>query len=144
MAKKTKTGQQRVKEEQWRKRMTTQAGRTPGSAVMDVEDVEAGVQPDLPVGQTTYTASAAPVAPAPIPRPTTLPSSSAAQRTQSAATAAAQRRAQSATRTARTRLTTSTMSIDEEMHYVRSDIRMLILLTIVCVVIIVALSFVIK
>ncbi|MBF6613226.1 MAG: hypothetical protein IVW55_08870 [Chloroflexi bacterium] len=148
MAKKTKTSQQRIKEEQWRKRMSTQAGRTPGSAVMDVEDAEAGVQPDLPMGQTTYTTTAAPapVAPALMPRSTTTPSLSAAQRTQSAAAAAAaQRRAQStAARTARTRLTTSAMSIDEEMHYVRSDIRMLIVLTIVCVAIIVALSFVIK
>ena len=38
----------------------------------------------------------------------------------------------------------NTMSIEEEMHYVRADIRKLITLTIACLVIIIVLAFVLN
>jgi hypothetical protein len=47
-------------------------------------------------------------------------------------------------RTGRMKLAANAMSIDEEMHYVRSDIKRLIMLTAICLVVLIALSFVIR
>ncbi|MEO6457708.1 MAG: hypothetical protein ABIO92_05475, partial [Chloroflexia bacterium] len=38
----------------------------------------------------------------------------------------------------------NTLSIDEEMYYVRSDIRRLIILTAICLAVLIALSFIIR
>jgi hypothetical protein len=48
-----------------------------------------------------------------------------------------------ATRTQRNRLAAQGMTIEEEMHYVRNDIRRLIILTVICMVVIIILAFVI-
>jgi hypothetical protein len=61
-----------------------------------------------------------------------------------AATAAAQRRALAASRAARTRMPANAMSVEEEMHYVRSDVRSLIILTGICLAIIIVLAFIIR
>jgi hypothetical protein len=57
---------------------------------------------------------------------------------------ASTRRQFQAARPGRMRLAANTLSIDEEMHYVRSDIRRLIILTAICLVVLIALSFVLK
>jgi hypothetical protein len=62
----------------------------------------------------------------------------------SAANAAAQRRALAASRAARSRLAVNTMSVEEEMNYVRSDVRSLVILTVICLAVIIVLAFVIR
>jgi hypothetical protein len=41
-------------------------------------------------------------------------------------------------------MTANQMSIDDEMDYVRSDIRRLIMLTALCLIVLIALAFVIR
>jgi hypothetical protein len=51
----------------------------------------------------------------------------------------------SATRgSARLRMAANQMSIDDEMAYVRSDIRRLIILTAICMAVLIALAFVLR
>jgi hypothetical protein len=57
---------------------------------------------------------------------------------------AAQRKASTVARTARTRLPVNTMSLEDEMNYVRSDIRSLIILTAMCLAVIIVLAFIIQ
>jgi hypothetical protein len=128
----TKTTQQRAKEEQWRKRMNAQAHRTSGGAIAPLE-------PEYAAEDALDGANAVPAAPRPRSSTATLASS---PRTQSG-TAAAQRRTMAATRTQRNRLAAQGMTIEEEMHYVRNDIRRLIILTVICMVVIIILAFVI-
>jgi hypothetical protein len=144
MAKKTKVTQ-RAREEQWRRRVEQQ-GRQVGpalapsrqAAVEDLEDVQddaaetgyvqAEVRP-MPSGVSTSARATATAAPR-TPRATPT-------------TPGATRRTAAATRASRLAFQ-QTMSLDDEMHYVRSDIRQLIILTAVCLVVLIALSFVIN
>jgi hypothetical protein len=130
MVKKTKTTQQRSKEEQWRKRMASQAQRTgvtgnmTSGAVTDMMDdgAEEARIPAPPRPRSTMTAPG---------------------RTQASTATATQRRTATSARTSRTRVTANALTIEEEMRYVRSDIRRLIILTAICLAVIIALSFVI-
>jgi hypothetical protein len=141
MAKKTKVTQ-RAREEQWRRRVeqqTRQPGMVAGraSAVDDMVDeaeastaeyVQADIRP-MPSGVATSARTAtAPAARAP---------------RASAGAASAGRRTAAAARASRLAFQ-QTMSIDEEMHYVRSDIRQLIILTAICLAVLIALSFIVR
>lgn len=132
MVKKTKTTQQRSKEEQWRKRMTAQAQRSGGFAGEATSRAATDMMGDG-AGETS-------TPPSPRPRSAAM---TAPGRTQAGTATATQRRAATAARTSRTRLTANTLTMEEEMRYVRSDIRRLIILTAICLAVIIALSFVI-
>jgi hypothetical protein len=151
MAKKTTrtSQQQRARQEQWRRRIDAQTGQpTSGDAAPVVDDaVEA-------YGEATDAAENAGYMQADMrPMPSVTTASTAAKRatsrTGTASTTGAvptpgQRRALAASRTTRARLTMNTMSLEEEMHYVRADIRKLITLTIACLAIIIILSFILS
>jgi hypothetical protein len=128
MAKKTarpaaKPGQQRSKEEQWRRRMAQQS--------------QAGVSniatPTIADSATALADDEAATVPA---------KAGSTARRASGATPATQRAASAAARGARSRLATATMSLDDEMRYIRADIGKLVVLTSICVVIIIALAFI--
>ncbi|HEX8599300.1 MAG TPA: hypothetical protein VF952_12380 [Chloroflexia bacterium] len=136
-----KANQQRSREEQWRRRAAAQAGGA--TSLVDGYTAEgrddAGLDDDagftaVEVGTDAPTLAART---APAPRATQTRSQAATT------TASAQRRATSLTRQGRARLTPNVMSIEDEMYYVRSDIRRLILLSLACVVVLVVLFFVI-
>jgi hypothetical protein len=135
MAKKTakatpKPGQQKSKEEQWRRRMAAQ-GQVATSSVL--------VEPEVaPADATTYADGEGTAETA--PRPTTA--TPASKRTLGTSSAIAQRSA-AAARSARARLTTYTLSLDEEMAYIRHDIRKLVILTTACVAVLIALAFIV-
>jgi len=141
MAKKTKVTQ-RAREEQWRRRVeqqTRQPGMVAGraSAVDDmVDEAEAGtaeyVQADIRPMPSGVATSA---------RTATAPAARAPRA--SAGAASAGRRTAAAARASRLAFQ-QTMSIDEEMHYVRSDIRQLIILTAICLAVLIALSFIVR
>ncbi len=152
MAKKTTrtSQQQRARQEQWRRRIDAQTGQptSSGSASASAQDVmddeaygtavdaaesEGYQQADIRPIPSVATASGARRATTGRPGPTS-----------SMVQTPGQKRALAATRTTRARLMTNTMSIDEEMHYVRADIRKLITLTIACLVIIIVLAFVLN
>ncbi len=144
MAKKsTRPGQQRSKEDQWRRRVAAQTRMTTptlSNVVMDEamdEDEATGYTQAEMRQMPRVTTSAA----------TTRAATNAAARAtgaNSSANAAAQRRALAASRAARSRLPINTMSVEEEMHYVRSDVRSLVILTAICLAVIIVLSFVIR
>jgi cobalamin biosynthesis Mg chelatase CobN len=148
MAKKTtRTTQQRAKEEQWRRRMTAQArastptlSKSGSTAALEDEseaEPEGYIQADMrQMPNVTTAATTTRIAPA----GTTARTTSAT----SAATAAAQRRAQAASRAARSRLAINTLSVEDEMGYVRSDVRSLVILTVICLAVIIVLAFVIR
>jgi hypothetical protein len=140
MAKKTKVTQ-RAREEQWRRRVEQQT-RQPGFAqsgeaavddFVDIDDsateyVQADIRP-MPSGVATSARTA------------TAP---AARTPRTAATSpTSSRRSATAARASRLAFQ-QTMSLEEEMHYVRSDIRQLIILTATCLIVLIALSFVIN
>ena len=140
MAKKTKVTQ-RAREEQWRRRVEQQSrqGVDAPAPVVTVDDdlddlqdepaeyIQADIQP-MPSGVATSARTTTPT-PARTPRTTTT-SPTAARR---------------ATATRASRLAfQQTMSLEEEMNYVRSDIRQLIILTGLCLAVLIALSFVIN
>ena len=138
MAKKTKVTQ-RAREEQWRRRVEQQSrpvNAAPGRAV-SVDDL-----PDDTDSAAEY--MQADIRPMPSGVSTSARTASTAQtaRTPRSATAApaATRRSAAATRASRLAFQ-QTMSLDEEMHYVRSDIRQLIILTAVCLAVLIVLSF---
>lgn len=151
MAKKTvraaKPTQQRTKEEQWRKRMAAQArtGATTYSAPNGAGSAVAEPEDDVETYESAAVAPAA-VAPTPAPRAqaqraTSTPATSAAR---ASAAQAAQRRNLASQRPVRPRAgITNTMSVEEEMHYIRTDIRKLITLTAICIVIIIILAFIV-
>lgn len=146
MPKKTTTNaQQRARQEQWRRRVDAQmgAGGAQGAATQSIEqmaddavnmDGSDGYQQaemrQMPAAVTTSTGAA----------------TRAINRTSGASTmpTAGQRRAIAATRATRARIATNTVSLEEEMHFVRADIRKLITLTIACLVIIVVLAVLIN
>ena len=55
----------------------------------------------------------------------------------------AQRANMATARGARVRLSANTLPLGEEMNYIRNDIRKLVILTAICLVVIIALSFVV-
>ncbi|HST06275.1 MAG TPA: hypothetical protein VLQ48_16290 [Chloroflexia bacterium] len=153
MAKKTTrtSQQQRARQEQWRRRIDAQTGQpTSGDAasVAAVDDAEEAY------GEATDAAENAGYMQADMrPMPSVTTATTAAKRstartgttsTTGAVPTPGQRRALAASRTTRARLTMNTMSLEEEMHYVRADIRKLITLTIACLAIIIILSFVLN
>ena len=147
MAKKTtKPTQQRAKEEQWRRRVTAQGRATSptfpstasNTAVEDEVDgemePEGYIQADMLPMPSVSTSPAA-------TRPATAGTAARTSPTTSAAASAAQRRALAASRAARSRLVVNALSLDDEMNYVRADVRSLLILTAICLAIIIALAF---
>ena len=145
MAKKTaranRPAQQRSKEEQWRKRMAAQA-RTgaaatpvaPAGAAGAVRERERSASAGETYGETSETPAGTSAG-----RATSAATSARAQ----SATAALQRRTTASRASSRARFGANALSIDEEMHYIKGDIRRLIVLTAVCLVVIIVLSFVV-
>jgi len=151
-----KTQQTRTKEDQWRRRVAAQGlATTPtlsgtGStttaaattALDDGTDGDAGyTQAEMrqmpSVATTSAGAATKSTGTSANPRTTTVS-------TAGAANAATQRRALAASRAARSRMAVNTMSLEEEMGYVRSDVRSLIVLTAICLAVIIVLSFLIR
>lgn len=141
-----KANQQRTREEQWRRRAATQSGGA--TSVVDNYGATAhdGVTADDEAAFATVEIPSAAVA----PRSTTSTSASARSTqtrvqgsTSAAASVASQRRGTSLTRQGRARYAPSAMSIEDEMYYVRSDIRRLVFLTAACVAVLILLYFVI-
>jgi hypothetical protein len=137
-AKGAKTASQRAREEQWRRRAAAQGGLPAPTGTVERDDsgtdgdgTEATYAPRSSAARSTASTYAA-------------RSGAARSRTSSSMGAASQRRQFQAARPGRMRLAANTLSIDEEMHYVRSDIRRLIILTAICLVVLIALSFVLK
>lgn len=135
-----KANQQRSREEQWRRRAAAQAGG--GTSVVDnYAPTGDGLDPD---DEVEFAAVELPAEVAATTR--TSPSARTGQsRTQGStpATSTAQRRNTNLSRQGRARYAPNVMSIEDEMYYVRSDIRRLVLLTAACVVVLVLLYFVI-
>ena len=152
MAKKTTrtSQQQRARQEQWRRRIDAQTGQptSRGSASASAEDVmddEAyGTAVDAAESEGYQQADILPIPAVATASGTRRATTGRPAATSSVVQTPGQKRALAATRTTRARLMTNTMSIDEEMHYVRADIRKLITLTIACLVIIVVLAFVLN
>lgn len=141
-----KVSQQRAREEQWKRRLGTQAQGDAGMLVADGsrsddENIPAGPEPATPTSTMIFAPRSA-VSRSSATSATTRPST-AMRATNTATAAATQRRAAAAARTARTRATSTAMSVDDEMYYVRSDIRRLIMLTVVCVLVLILLFFLI-
>lgn len=142
-ARSAKSNSQRSREEQWKRRAAAQGvigSAATSGATLDREDAVTDEEAD-----SDGVARAA----SPTPRASALSAARAgtASRVRASTSAtssmAARRPAQTA-RAGRMRLAANAMSLDEEMRYVRSDIRLLIILTAVCLVVLVALSFVIR
>ena len=132
----TKSAQQKAREEQWRRRVNAQ-----GLATVDeyadaspVEDLDESLDEEIVPAATTRTMSA-----------TRSRQSASAMPGRASSVVAQQRRTPaSATRASRLRPAVASLSMEEEMHYVRSDIRRLIILTAICLAILIALSFVLR
>ena len=148
-ARAAKPSQQRSKEEQWRRRMAAQgqSGTSTGSAVVDtIEAVDVAIDDgDLSSEEMTPLASTRSTA---APRAAATTKSAARAETRAQSTATTQRRATGTgsysqrSTSARARMAAATMSVEEEMHYIRADIRKLVVLTGLCVIVIIALAFV--
>lgn len=163
-----KASQQRAREEQWKRRLATQGSNEAGAVIVDEPFVEEdSLSQAIPVVQerasTAFTAAgssttvirptSSATATATAMRGTATPRSAATSTatratastsTASSGTAAAtQRRALTAARGARTRAAATAMTVDDEMYYVRSDIRRLILLTVACLLVLIVLFFLI-
>jgi hypothetical protein len=144
MPKKTSTtAQQRARQEQWRRRVDAQMGvgtatQPMGDMGMSGEVADANMdgsegyqQADMrqmPAGVATAAAATRPMS----------------KTSGAAMPSAGQRRAIAATRTTRARAVVNTMSLEEEMHYVRADIRKLVILTVACLGIIITLALLIN
>jgi hypothetical protein len=143
-AKTPKPNLQRAREEQWRRRVAAQGGTTAGTpgagATLDRTDGTAADSDDGTYVPRAATGGARATAATSSARAGAMPRS----RVGSTAAGATQRRMAQPARTGRMRLAANAMSIDEEMHYVRSDIKRLIMLTAICLVVLIALSFVIR
>jgi len=138
-AKGAKTASQRAREEQWRRRAAAQGGLPAPTGTVERDDsgtdgdgTEATYAPRSSTARSTASTSSARYGAA------------ARSRTSSSMGTASTRRQFQAARPGRMRLAANTLTIDEEMHYVRSDIRRLIILTAICLVVLIALSFVLK
>jgi hypothetical protein len=139
-AARTGQSQQRTKEEQWRRRMASQAQSGAAGVALEQDEENATFVED---GASDTKAFVSPT-PSSAPRPASRPASTAAQaRTQTSTMASSQRKAATASRNTRVRLTAETLSMEDEMYYVRSDIRRLIILTAICLAVLIALVFII-
>lgn len=138
-AKTNKPNIQRAREEQWRRRLVAQGGSITGGATLDRDEM--GAASDDASGNGTSTSAVRSQAVSSAARA----GSAARSRTgaTSSSSVGAQRRVGQPMRAGRMKLATQAMSIDEEMHYVKSDIRRLILLTAACLIVLIALSFII-
>jgi len=142
--------QQRARQEQWRRRIDAQTGQPPSrgsvsASAPDVMDDEAyGTAVDAAESEGYQQADILPIPAVATASGTKRATTSRPAATSSMVQTPGQKRALAATRTTRARLMTNTMSIEEEMHYVRADIRKLITLTIACLIIIVVLAFVLN
>ncbi len=134
-----KANQQRSREEQWRRRAAAQSGGA--TDVVDTYTVDgqdgAGVADDA--GFTTVEVPAT----APILTARSTPAPRSTQTRSQGGTTAAASRSTNISRQGRNRYQPNVMTIEDEMYYVRSDIRRLILLTAACVVVLLVLYFVI-
>ncbi|MEO5951864.1 MAG: hypothetical protein ABIQ44_05270 [Chloroflexia bacterium] len=136
----TTTAQQRARQEQWRRRVDAQMGG--GAVTRSMTEIadDAGTTMD---GSDGYQQAEMRQMPA------SVSTSAAAGRTATrvggaAMPTAGQRRALAATRATRARIASTTISLDEEMHFVKADIRKLITLTVACLAIIIVLAIVIN
>ena len=136
-----KSSQQRAREEQWRRRVSAQGLTTvdTSAATMDATDFDESLDVQAETGLPTNTVTSTTTTIR--PRETT-PSRSG----RAASTAVQQRRTPSsaATRASRLRPAANALSVEEEMYYVRTDIRRLIILTAICLAVLIALSFVLN
>ncbi len=138
----SKANQQRSREEQWRRRAAAQAGGA--TSVVDNYSATAqdGVGLEDEAEFTTMDAPADALVAAPATTASTRATQPRAQGSAASATAA-QRRAGTANRQSRARYAPNVMSLEDEMYYVRSDIRRLVLLSAACVVVLIVLFFII-
>lgn len=136
-AKTAKPNIQRTREEQWRRRVAAQGGIVASGATMD--SAEMGAPSDG--AEATYASEASTAS-----RTASTMRSGAATRNRAASSASStmQRRTVQSARPGRLKMATQAMSMDEEMDYVKSDIRRLIILTAVCLAVLIALSFFIR
>ena len=145
MPKKTRTPQQqRARQEQWRRRVDAQLGGEPTRPnVMTNTALEDASADETVDGGAGYQQAEMRRMPASV---STGSATRAMNRLGGAATmpTAGQRRSTAAGRATRGRIMMNTMSLEEEMHYVRADIRKLIILTAACLAIIIILAFVIN
>lgn len=132
-----KSSQQRAREEQWRRRVSAQGlatidgpATTTNAPDFD-ENADEQAEPELSTSTMT-TVRARDATPARSNRAT----SAAVQQRRTPTAAAA--------RASRLRPAANSLSIDEEMYYVRTDIRRLVILTAICFAVLIALSFVIN
>src|SRR6266542_1041017 len=134
-ARAARPSQQRSKEEQWRKRMAAQARTNmPGALVERDGATSGGDAGEMGVASAqTQTAT----------RSRAVVSGGTGSAHAQSSSAAVQRRAMSASRTARARLGATALSIEEEMRYIKTDIRRLIILTAICLAVIIVLSIVV-
>ncbi len=125
-----KPSQNRTKEDQWRRRMAQQSQMGASSVV-----AEPGSDTSVVGGYEDGATQAMSAAPA------RTAAGSAARR--AASSSAVTQRANMAARGARVRLSAATLPLTEEMNYIRGDIRKLIILTAICLVVLIALSFIV-
>ena len=134
-----KTSQQKAREEQWRRRVNAQGLTATTDAFTDVspddglEESPEGVT--LPVSSARTMTTTRPRQATPAATTTTRTPSTAAQQRRTPAAAA---------RASRLRPAATSLSMEEEMYYVKSDIRRLIILTAICLAVLIALSFIIS
>ena len=131
-----KSSQQRAREEQWRRRVSAQGLATidgPATTTNAPDFDENADEQSVPeVATSTITSARA---------RESMPSRSG----RAASSAVQQRRTPTAAnRASRLRPAATSLSIDEEMYYVRTDIRRLVILTAICLAVLIALSFVIN
>jgi hypothetical protein len=146
MTKKSRTTQQqRARQEQWRRRVDAQVG---GSSTRTADAPTTASNTAI---EDEATDEAAGYTQAELRRmPAGVSTGGAATRAMNRAggsptvSTAGQRRAIAASRATRARMAVNAMSLEEEMHYVRADIRKLTILTVACLSIIIVLAFVIN
>lgn len=132
-----KSSQQKAREEQWRRRVNAQGLTTVDdfteTATVDALEENVGEE-TLPVSSARTMTAARPRQASPV----------AAGRTSAGATQQRRTPVATAARASRLRPAAPSLSMEEEMYYVRSDIRRLIILTAICLAVLIALSFVLK
>ena len=139
-----KANQQRSREEQWRRRAAALGGGATSVADGDGAVGRYGTALDDEAEFTTVDMASSALMPSGGATSATAPRATQPRAQGStAATAAQQRRAANLTRQGRARFAPTAMSIEDEMYYVRSDIRRLILLTAACVLVLIVLFFLI-
>ena len=135
-----KPNQQKSREEQWRRRAAAQMGGATSVVETNgaVERYDAGLDDsadfaaEMPSGAVAGT-----------PRSATSRVTQTRAQASTAAALPTPRRGTNLPRQSRARYAANVMSIEDEMYYVRSDIRRLVLLTAACVVVLIVLFLVI-